>query len=283
MQFEPTPPPSEPDRRYWRRHANRRVRKARRVKGLIDAGRMLVLPLLMGGVLTYSAMQIAYLLSQSREFELTNVDVEGASRTTPAGLRARLASLTKRNLLDLDLAEVVEKVKTDPWVSDATAKKILPHTLRVRVVERTPAALAVIEGVTTLVDAGGTVIGPTGAGLVYDFPVLTGLDVPSVEPAPARLAAGVAAIARLRAVERSWAEGISEIDLSRPDRLAVVTKQPGPRIFLDRSLVERNLEDYLALRSEIEDRVGPLEYVDLRWSHRINVRPAASAPESETR
>jgi hypothetical protein len=52
-----------------------------------------------------------------------------------------------------------------------------------------------------------------------------------------------------------------------------VTAAPGPRLLLDPTQVERNLDAYRALKRRIEEKVGPAEYVDLRWSHRISVFP----------
>ena len=48
---------------------------------------------------------------------------------------------------------------------------------------------------------------------------------------------------------------------------------------LDPRRIERNVEQYIKLRREIEHRAGTLDYVDLRWRDRIAVRPAAKKGE----
>ena len=84
---------------------------------------------------------------------------------------------------------------------------------------------------------------------------------------------GVEVLATLREVAAVWTGTVREIDLSRADRIGVMADPREPRILLDPEWVDRNLSDYLALRDEIVDRVGPMEYVDLRWSNRIAVMP----------
>ena len=83
----------------------------------------------------------------------------------------------------------------------------------------------------------------------------------------------------MRGTTGGWADGVVEIDVSRPDRLGVRTQAGGPRLLLDPQRVERNLQDYLALQTQIDRRVGPAEYVDLRWSDRITVMPSADGSD----
>jgi cell division septal protein FtsQ len=150
---------------------------------------------------------------------------------------------------------------------------VFPHALRVAIVERTPAARALIDGTVQIVDETGAVLGPAGPDLADDLPVLVGLDRLEERALRARLETGARAVARIRAAAGTWIDEVSELDLSRPDRIGVVTATPGPAVLLDADEVERNLGPYLALRAEIDRRVGPLAYVDLRWRDRISVLP----------
>jgi hypothetical protein len=145
-----------------------------------------------------------------------------------------------------------------------------------------PAALAVIRGLVHVVDETGFVIGPAGPSFSLDQPVLTGLERLSGPALQDALASGVAAIARLEAASPAWESEISELDLSLPDRISVVTRKPGPRILLDAERVDRNVNDYLALRTVIGKRLGRAEIVDLRFSRRISVIPAAGETIAET-
>ena len=267
-------PPFGPDRRYWRRRANRQVRKERRTRAAVRLLGVAGLHLGLVGLVVFGAGRAWSHLSTSSSFDVREIVVQGTERTTPAAVRAALAPLRGRNLVALHLDEVQRLLAPNPWVGRASIRRILPHVLRVDVVERIPTAVAVLDGQAVAVDGDGVVIGPCGPGLADDLPVLNGLASLPREEQAAALKRGVDAVVRLRKTAAGFAETVSELDLDRPDRIAVLTSAPGPRLLLDPEKVERNLDRYLSLREEITRRAGEAQYVDLRWSDRIALLPA---------
>lgn len=271
--------PTDPDRRYWRRRANRRVRAARRAQTLARWSGIAAANLAVLGLVAFSGSRAFRHLTTSPEFSLRVVNVDGGSAGTAARVRATLAELEGRNLPELDLDRVIDLVRRDPWVLDCTVKRIFPHTLRVSVTERRPWVRARIAGRHHLVDRSGTLIAAVEPGAAEELPLLTGLDRFAEHERPAALARGADAVVTLRASASPWAETIVELDLSRDDRIAVVTKDAAPTVLLDPARADRNLIEYLALESDIVDRIGPLNYVDLRWRDRISVMPNLSTSE----
>jgi cell division septal protein FtsQ len=268
-------PPFGPDRRYWRRRANRQVRKERRTRAAVRLLGVAGLHVGLIGLVVLGAGRAWSHLSTSPSFDLREIVVHGTERTTPAAVRAALDPLRGRNLVALHLEDVEALLVPNPWVARASIRRILPHVLRVDVVERVPTAVAILDGQAMAVDAEGVVIGPCGPGLADDLPVLNGLGALPREERPTALVRGVAAVVRLRRTAGVFAEAVSELDLERLDRIAVLTTAPGPRLLLDPDRVERNLDRYLALRDEITRRAGDALYVDLRWSDRIALLPAS--------
>ena len=265
-----------PDRRYWRRWTNRHVRSARRTRALGRATAVVATHLVIVAALVVTGVRAAGVLVETPTLALRTVDVRGAQRCPAARVRASLAPLLGRNLLSLRLAEVEERLAAEPWIHTASVKRVLPHGIRVELTERRPVAVALLGGTAQVVDRDGTVIGPSGPDLADDLPVITGIDAAGAGR-PARqtaLARGVEAVLRLAERAPAWALTISEVDVSQADRVAIVTAVPGPRILLDPAEVERNVDSYLAMRAQIEERVGPTRYVDLRWSGRITLLPS---------
>lgn len=266
-------PVLEPDRRYWRRRVNRHVRNARRTRRF---GRLAVIAaanLAVGAMLVATGASAIRHLTESPEFAVRNLDVRGCERTTPAALRAALSGFVGRNVFSIDLDDVARDAAGDPWVERAAVKRVLPDTLRVEIEERSPAANAMIGGLAHVVDGEGFVLGPAGPGMAYDLPVLTGLDPRQGKVLAAAIERGTTALAGLRDGFPEFAAGISEIDLSRDDRLVVATVDPGPRLALDPERPDRNLRDWLRLRDELTRRAGEIDTVDLRWDRRITLMP----------
>jgi cell division protein FtsQ len=266
----------QPDRRYWRRRANRRVRKRRLARSACRWAAAGLVHLTLSAVVLYVALLGARALTRAPEFAVERLDLEGAARAPLEALRARLAPFAGQNLLELDLDAVAAAVAGEPWIASAAAKRILPGTLRVTVVEREPRAIALRGGVPWVVDPTGTVIGRSGPGLPDDLPVITGLD--QLDPAvrPAVLARAAARIDELERAAPAWLAELSELDVAEPDRIVARTIAPGPRLVLDPRQIDRNVAAYLELRPEIARRVGPAAYVDLRWQGRLAVMPAST-------
>jgi cell division protein FtsQ len=274
-------PLAEPDRRYWRRRVNRHVRKARRSRTLLRWTGIIVANLAIGAVLVVSFASVARHFSTSNEMAVREIVVEGTARTTPEAVRAVLAEYFGRNVVELALDEVAIAATRDPWVKAASVKRILPGTLRVTVTERTPGALAVIGGSVYVVDDGGFVMGPAGPDLPFDFPLLVGLNAQKGKDREATLARGIELLMRLHETYPAWTRGIAEVDLSRRDRVVVTRVDGGPQILLDPERIDRNLGAYLALQPTIARRVGNTSRVDLRWSQRISLLPAADPSATE--
>lgn len=274
-------PLPEPDRRYWRRRVNRHVHKARRARILLRFAGIVAANLAIGAVLVVSAGSVARHFATSDELAVREIVVEGTARTTPEAVRAVLEPFIGRNLLELALDEVAKTAMRNPWVKEATVKRILPETLRVSITERTPGALALVRGLVYVVDDGGFVMGPAGADLPYDLPLLVGLDAHQGKDREAVLARGVALLLQLNGAFPAWTRGISEVDLSRPDRVVVTRLEGGPQILLDPERIDRNLGAYLALQPTIARKVGDTVRVDLRWSQRISLLSAADRSLTE--
>jgi cell division septal protein FtsQ len=272
---------ADADQRYWRRRANRRVRKARLTRLALRWTGLVAAHLAVAAMALYGGIRVFIGFTSTDEFRVRRLEIEGTHRASDAALRARLAPWVGQNLFDLDLAGAAEAVTGDPWIRSASAKRILPDTLRVAVVERVPCAVALIGGVAHVVDGTGHVIRPSGPDVADDLPVLTGLDGRDERALVVALRRGVTVIQELEAAVDHWLPELSELDLSNRDRVAVRTVDPGPIILLDPQRIERNVAEYLELRREIVRLAGPLATVDLRWRDQISVRPRTPIPPRE--
>jgi cell division septal protein FtsQ len=207
-------------------------------------------------------------------FAIDHIQVEGLTRGDPDDLQARLASWRGRNLVAADLEEVRRQTLVAPWVRDASVRRILPDTLAVLLTEKRPAAMAVLAGHLYLVDREGQLIVPWDQRLTgVDLPLLTGLDAWDITVRPEQARAGLKIMARLMKYDMELMNGLSEIDLSRGDRVTIrLNSEPAP-LFLSRENVIINLDHYLAIRADIHSRVAAVQAIDLRWRGRVVVIP----------
>ncbi len=209
-------------------------------------------------------------------FQLREVVVTGSSQRVPADwVAGTLAPLEGENLVRLPLADVTAQLRRNPWIDTVELRKELPGLLKVEVSERRPVALLFSEGRLVYADTAGRPIVPVAspeearhAGLLevrFSHPVSGGGGV----------ASALAVAAELGRVRPDWAGALTRIEVLGEEDfrlhtgalrfpLLVTRGQVGPKI--------RRLEELLP---ELERRYPSIAAVDLRFSRRIVVQPAA--------
>lgn len=86
-------------------------------------------------------------LARAPIFSVTSVDVTGTSHLTKAAILQRARIPVDTTLLRLPTGSIRANLLADPWVADLKIVRHFPHTLELRITERSPVAI---------VDAGGT-------------------------------------------------------------------------------------------------------------------------------
>jgi cell division protein FtsQ len=104
-----------------------------------------VVALIAGGVWVY----------RSPFLTIETVAVDGASRLADADVLESAALLADETLLRLRPRRVESRLEQNPWIAEATVRRELPDTVRIAVVERSPAAAVVVEGEQWLVAEDG--------------------------------------------------------------------------------------------------------------------------------
>jgi cell division protein FtsQ len=86
-----------------------------------------------------------------------------------------IAGVTDRSaLLFLDVEETRERLKTNPWIADATVLKLYPGELQIEIKEREPFALWQKDGQVSVIAADGTVLEPYRNPRLRHLPLLVG-------------------------------------------------------------------------------------------------------------
>jgi cell division protein FtsQ len=134
-----------------------RIRE-RRVAVQRDAGRRR-LRLVIAGASVAGALGVAYGLTRSPVFDVDEVRVLGAARTTAAQIEKAGGLAGGPQLADVKPAVVAARLARLPWVQEAKVVRHWPGTVEVTLLERTPlATLPATAGGWALVDDTGRVL-----------------------------------------------------------------------------------------------------------------------------
>lgn len=198
------------------------------------------------------------------EFTIQRVEIEGLDRLREEDVVAAL-DLERRGRFApaFDLADARAALKQRlPWIDEAALAIEPPHTLKIRLTERRPAALWRFAGELRLLDAEGDAIERTRRnGEWRRLPLLVGEGAPDALPEAVRLLAraqeaGLPIIALTRVGARRW-------DLELLD---------APRVMLPEENATEALETLIALQERSAILTRDLEAVDLRLPGTPTVR-----------
>ena len=268
------------DRRF--RRARVRPVRRRRWRGLVTWRRLGV------AAATALTLYVGYgavtLIARSSLLRVTKVVVRGNARLSTGEVLAMANGLRGRSILTVDLDRERKRLLASAWVAAATMRRILPATVEITLVERTPIGLCRIGSRLYLVDGAGAVIdehGPQYADL--DLPIIDGLasgprgGQPLVDETRAALAARLLASV---APHPDLARRVSQIDVRDAHDAVVILEGDGALIHVGEERFAERLQAYLELAPTLRARVPEIDYVDLRFDERVYVRPAATSGRS---
>lgn len=223
---------------------------------------------------------VAWVLTSPR-FALRQVELAGNERIPRAWVDEALAPVLGTNLVRLPLADVAARLHRHPWLATVEIEKELPDGLRLAIVEREPVALLSRGGELLYADADGEAIAPVGLGglgeearglLLVSFP----------ERVPDGVARALEVAGELGRVEPDWAAHLGRIEVLGEEDFRLETGALPFPILVRSGDVAEKAKRLEALLPELARRYPAIESVDLRFSRRIVIEPAAPPPAAGT-
>ena len=199
-------------------------------------------------------------------FAIRGVEVSGIVHSPRTELDRVTSRYVGANLFQVDIDAVQRDLRELRWIDRIDIEKKLPDTLRIRVTERAPVALALFGSELRYVDEDGVAFATLS-------PAVGNPDLPLVSDATA--ADLERCVALLRDLSRSDPEiysRISEIRPVAPDAYALFDRDLGAVVYASREGLSGKWRALHAVaRAERYER-GSIEYADLRFSDRVIVK-----------
>ena len=269
------------DKRFRRAH----VRPSKRRRAA-EARRRVARGLGAIAVLSLVAYGTPDMLSRSPFLQIDAIVVQGNRHLSNGEVLALVGQLRGENILRADLEANRTRLLTSGWVKDATLRRLLPSAIEVIVEERTPVGLGRFADRLYLIDRVGTVIDEYGPAFSeFDLPIVDGLATspgPDVEVDSVRAQLAARLITELE-VRPDLAARVSQIDVRDSYDAVVLLRDDPTLIHLGYERFVERLQAYLELAPALHARVPDIDYVDLRFEHRIYVRPANADGGSQRR
>lgn len=192
-------------------------------------------------------------------FAVKHVSIDGLRHMPESEVHAALSSLPQRSILFFDTEAARDRLLEIGWVENAQVQRTLPDQLHITIAERQPfARWKSPDGLITVIDAEGRVLGEAREGLFGTLPLLTGEGAPREARSLVPLIASRKGLLN-RIASAEWVAG----------RYWTLHLNEGPQVKLRRDPDERTLqrvEELLANRDISGVHVAAL---DLRLPNRV--------------
>src|SRR5215217_659837 len=107
-------------------------------------------------------------------FRIVSFALSGEQHISREEVLATAGVTGRRSLLFLDVEETRERLKTNPWIADATVLKLYPGELQIHIEEREAFALWQKDGRVSVIAADGTVLEPYVSPRLIRLPLIVG-------------------------------------------------------------------------------------------------------------
>ena len=204
-----------------------------------------------------------------------HIEITGLENVTRSQVMEVIGGDIGRNIFFVPMAQRKKQLEQIPWVESASVMRFVPNRLKIEIHERTPVAFARVGSRILLVDNVGTLMELPNKKK-YSFPVILGMN--SGEPLSTRIPRMRiydSVLSQLDSSGAHYSQDLSEVDLSDPDDVKVLTNNPegevlihlGSSNYLDRYKV------YVGHVREWRQQFDRVESVDLRYDRQIIVNP----------
>jgi len=113
-------------------------------------------------------------LANSAGFRITTVAIGGRKQLSQDEVLAIGGVSGRSSLLFLDAASVREKLKANPWISEATVLKLYPDQLKIDIVERSAFAIWQLDGRLSVISDDGAVLESYVSQRFLSLPLVVG-------------------------------------------------------------------------------------------------------------
>jgi cell division protein FtsQ len=210
---------------------------------------------------------ILYLRTAAR-FEVQKLSVSGIRRVSESQVLAKAGFEVGTNVFNVNLDEVRERVEELDWVRYASAQRVLPDQIIIKIVEREPVGLTRIQGVIYQFDIDAKIL-DLDPESPSSFPILDGLR-------PGDRTGNLKKVEAYRnVVEALGQASLSEIHINEASEVSVVSASDPVLISLGTGDFRSRWTKYLQLKPQIQQQYPQAVAVDLRFKNQVVIKMKA--------
>jgi cell division protein FtsQ len=228
--------------------------------------------------LTAAGRLLLHHLESAPAFATSAIEIAGAAQLSKSDI-GRIAGLAVgKNVFQVSAEQATAKLLAEPWIEDASVQRRLPGTYRVQVKERRALAL-LAAGDLWLVGEDGSAFKQLGPGDPGDLPLITGIELASIEhDRHAAASVLLQAVGLLREYQESGLakrEPLSEVHVESDEGLSAYVGVDGTYVRLGKAPYRTKLRRLREVFGQLASQRARAKYVYLdneRRPDRVTVK-----------
>jgi cell division protein FtsQ len=213
-----------------------------------------------------------------RESELTRFIVQGNRMSKTQEIERALNRFIGMKMNEVSLSDIVDTLQSFPYIRKVIATKELPDAVRLRVQERRPIAMAMVEKTLRLIDEAGFVMSKSESVLESTrLPLLTGFtkvvcdSMNMISKLDSAETANALSFCKALMETKYATMLVSEVRIAADGQLHVFTAESDAKVVFGNSGYEQQLNNFEIFWKQVAVKKGlkPFEYVDVRFDGKI--------------
>ena len=213
-------------------------------------------------------------ITSSPNFNINKVNWTGNESLSTEDLNTWAGPITGKNIFQLDLNKVSQKLAQHPWVKTALVSRVFPQGLNIDLNERTPFARVQLDQIYVM-DNYGILLGPE-VGKFNKLPFVTGILAKNPKSgdnvANEEIIRGLKTMHYINLLSMFKKNPIDTVRISSKSRVTFITRNKNMKVHMRPGTVRESFKNLTLVLDTIEESEGDLSYIDLSFKNKIVVK-----------
>ena len=232
---------------------------------------------------SYGAFMGYRFINSSLHFSINKVNWLGQQRLSTEDLTSWVGPIMGKNIFQLNINKVSQKLVEHPWIQAASVRRIFPQDVYIELKERVPFARVQLDQVYVM-DNYGILLGPE-EGKFDGLPLVTGISVKNPmlgnNVANEKIIRGLKTMYHINLLPMFKKNPIDTVRIISKSRVTFVTHNRNIEVHMRPEMAQESFKNLLLVLGTIEADKRDIGYIDLSFKNKVVVRHKKAKTNSE--
>jgi cell division protein FtsQ len=195
----------------------------------------------------------------------------GNKRISNEALNTWIGTIVGRNIFQLNLDEISQRLTEHPWVQSASVGRVFPQAIYIELKERTPFAKIQLENIYVM-DNYGVLLG-TEVDSQNKLPTITGIKIKNAKLGEnivdKEIIDGLKMMHSLNQLSMFEEKNIENVHISSRSRMIFSTHNQDTKIHIRPEIAQESFKNLVLALDAIQKNGQDLSYIDLSFKNKI--------------